>query len=598
MYGSEGLRKLWQWTDRSFGQLYSKTDEELYLKLKLSINGGKPELDEDNQLPDHIVKYWWQNTQKKQSKQLQENEAKKKKRKSNKKDQQNEGSVLEQVVCIEGFPSMEELKEILNDLAFKQGGYLLIRLDKSEEVESLKERLLRVSLKSSIPILEPYKHDGYKPNRKPLVVVPVPKKLTSEPNYRRNHLSLRSDPPIIEVDRILTDVTSNELAIYLSAIANTTNGKLGLVNSLSKNNLNRSSNPIEALKTTVQQAAISCQPQMDTPYMKLVGNTLLVLIKRALSTVYTVDGMIYIWKDGHPEQLSVEKSYKFIKECMALNYPLISPLPFISYACIDWSYFDPRETDGVRYDPQKKIIKWPDKVWFRQMPEYKFEVILPLSINRPIELYRQGSINGQVHIELGNNLKSGLAIEYFDALGKHQSQYQTELPKTKKKSKIELEFNITLDAIFSNRLFRTSRILEFEGIRPSFERLEELKGMMGDLGLESIGMDYSDFWLHRLYGFISSDTIEEGLAYGGFVIEARRPPNLNITLKVNGNLKNISRERKQGERADRMRVQTGNMRITIIGEIEDEPSQTLSILLNRLQQMITERFSHIGVQVV
>lgn len=610
---SESLQGSLRQTNSNFGKLHSKTDEVLRLELELMIDGGEPELDDDNQLSEEIVKRWWEEyeTEKKKSASILSKDQKKKNRKWRKKEKNEDEDekednepVLGQIICREGLRSNDELREAIKSLIWR-GGYLIIRLDKLEEVETLKKRLLKVVLEDSIWLLPPYRHEKASSKRKQWVVVPVPMQPRDSTSYRHSHLSIQSKPfsSLIEVHKILGNVNETEiLARYISARANAAGGKLFLP--VSANSINNSRNKIyEDTKEKFWEAAQCCRPEMPLhpSDFEELKDGVSVSIRRASSEVYSVKGgKVYTWEDGKPpKELSVDETYQFIQDRCALSYPLITSLPFISYAYINWLCFDPREADGVRYDPQKKVIKWSDRVWFWQTPDHQFRLTLPLVINRPIELYRQGSIQGQLHLELGGYLKSGLEINHFDALGKQNSQSPDDRPEVKKKSKIEIEFNITLEAIFRNRLFKTSRILEFDGVRPNVDRLEEIKGVMGDLGLENIQVDYAKTdWLGWHPIPISDDTIEQALANGGFVIEAHRPPNLNVTVKVNGKLKHLYREHKHGERSDRMRVQTGNMQINIEGSIRDEPPQTLSILLNRLQQMLTERFSHIGTKVV
>jgi hypothetical protein len=606
----EDLRASWRQSDGNFGRLHSKSDEELHLTLNLSMEGGDPELDADDQIPRESVMAWWKEYKKKQSEKLKEKKSKKapKKQKGedkneDKKEEENNEDNLPiqgQIICLEGFSSSGEIKKALKYLASKRGGYLLIRLEKSDDIDSLKEQVLRSALASSIPILAPYKHADYRPNKKPLVVVPVPMKPEDTSTYRPIHLSLKSDRSIIEVNEILEDVPDKQLAIHLSAIANTANGKLGLSTSSTITNIQEKDDLKKTLSAKLFQAANYCHPQMYIPSKsrEMIGDKLLVKIRYDSYTIYTVEGIAYIWKDGQPKELSVDETYKFFKDRFALQYPLITPSPFISHAQIDWFYFDPREADGVRYDPQKKVIKWSSRVLFRQTPDHRFEVELPLQINRPIELYRRDSVCGKIHLELGNNLKSGLKTHYFDTLGRQVIEYEDRLPKIQKKSKIELDFDINLDAIFRRRKFTTLRVFEFEGVRPGLERLEELQAILADLGLEEIQVDYRAPWLRsRGYSIIDDEFMKRTIESEGYVVEGHRPPNLNVTLHVKGKFKSIYRERKQGERADKMRVYTGNLQILVEGSIQNEPSQNLSVLLNRLQQLLTERFSHIGAQV-
>ncbi|MCB0171439.1 MAG: hypothetical protein KDJ97_12880 [Anaerolineae bacterium] len=592
----EDARTAWQRSSGWLGSLHSKFDEELSLELNLSMDGGDPALDEDNQLPIDVIEHWWRSSQKIKPKIQQENEEKEKKRtKKNKEDDETDKSAFEQVLCIAGIPSSQELKDSLSDLALNRGGYLLIQVNKSDEIEQLKENILRASLVNSLPVLEPYKHQSYHPNRKPLIVIPVPMKPKQRQYYRGSHLSIQSKPSIIEVDRILgEDVTPNVLSKYISAIANKAEGELGLV--ISDNDTRDLSDILTDLRAKVKKAAKSCKPPMETPSTKRIENGLLVFINHASSAAHTVNGIVHVWKDGEPKELSVEETYRFVKNHLSLKYPLIMPSPFIAYAQIDWFYFDPREEDGVRYDPQKKVIKWPERVLFKQTADHKFEINLPLQINRPVELYRQNRIFGKIHIELGNSLKSGLKIHYFDAVGNLRTPYKGGLPKIKQKSKIEIDFVVNLDAIFRRRRFTSFRTIGFDGVRPELERLEELQTILADVGLESIRVDYEEFRM-KGYPITNDEFTKKTMENDGFIVEGLRPPNLNITLHVKGKFRTIYRERKHGERADKMRVHTGNLQIQIEGSIQNEAPENLSVLMNRLQQLLTERFSHISAQV-
>lgn len=595
-------------TNDTSGKLHSKTDEVLSLDLELMIDGGKPDLDEDNQLSAELVKQWWDKFEKKKSKSILEKDKNTKRRrwrrekqKDSEEQRKDAQPTVGQIICLEGLHSENELREEINVLVWR-GGYLIIRLDKSEEVETLRKRLLKVALEDSIWLLPPYRHEKASSKRKKWVVVPVPMQPRDGTSYRQSHLSIQSKPlsSLIKVDKVLGNIDNPDyIAKHLSAIANAGGGKLVLPTPASNTTVNKRREIFKELK--LDEAAESCRPRMPIHPSDLepVKEGVSISISRASSEVYsTKGGQVYIWQDNKLKELSIDEIYHLIHNRCALSYPLITSLPFISYAYINWSCFDPREADGVRYDPQKKVIKWPDKIWFWQTQDYRFRLTLPLVINRPIELYRQGSIHGQLHLELSEDLKSGLEINYFDALGKQNPQSQDNLPQIKKKSKIEVEFDITLEAIFRNRLFKTSRILEFDGVRPNVDRLEQIKGIMVDLGLENIQVSYANFWLNWYQIPLTDDTIAEALSNGGFIVTARRPPNLNVTLRINGKLKHLYREHKHGERSNRMRLQTGNMQIIIEGSIQDEPAHTLSILLNHLQQMLTERFGHIGMQVV
>jgi hypothetical protein len=589
----------WIWLKQA-EELHSERDEILQLKIKLVVDGGQPDLDADNKVPSDVVKRWWREGKRKKPKSQEESEEKevpgsKKDGKEKRENSEEEQPAQEQISCLDGLPSRDDLCKKLKDLALRRGGYLLIHLAKSDDFKVLKKQLLEAAFHCTpfIPIFEPYE---YELDHRPLVVVPVPMLLPPQSAPHRSRLCIESDPrsSVEYVDKILergdTEQPVKELAWTLSALANTVGGKIFWTAQRGDDR--------KVLEETVRKARLFCKPRLDLRiYLEAEREDGWILrIERASSQVYSVDGIVYTWEDGKLKELSVDEIYRLIEDRCTLYYPFVVAPPLISHAHLGWSGFNGRETRGVRYDPQKETLKWSEGIRFWQTPEHRFEVTLPLLINRPIELYRQSEIKGQVHIELKDQLRSGLDIDYFNVLGEQRPRPQGGPPIIEKKSKIELEFDITRDAIFKRRRFTTSRKLEFEGVKPDRERLKDIQGMLADLGLENIDVSPANPWLDDWFIFLADDPVKIVMDNGGYRIEGSRP-NLRITLHVEGELRNIYRERKQGDRVDRMRLQAGGMQITIKGEIRGESPQELSVLLNRLQRLLKERFSYLRFQV-
>ncbi len=578
-------------------ELYSKYDEILLLAIDLVIDGGQPDLNADNKVPRKVVERWWREGKKKRSadKENSKNKKVRKGKKDSKEKQENreqeEQPTQEQIICLEGLHPISELANELKVLALRQGGYLLILLDKLGDVTILKKRLLQATFRYTpfIPIFEPYE---YKLNRKPLVVVPVPMLLPRESSHWPNHLRIESDPQssIEEVDEIIERDNANQLAKTLSALANTAGGRIFLRDQRNGNK--------DFLEKTLKEATKHWQPHLDIRDVdpEPRKNGWIIRVKPTSSVIYSVDGVVYSWENGKPKELTIDETYKLIKDHCTSHYPLIGTRPVISYANLKWHDFNARESHGVRYDPQKQVIKWSEKIWFWPTPNHKFKMTLPVIINRPVELYREKNIGGQVQVELKEQLKSGLEIDYFNALGEQRPRPQGGLPVIEKKSKIQLEFDIILGAVFQRRLFKTSRKLEFEGVKPDGERLKDIQEMLADLGFENITVKPANPQLDDWAIYLTDDFVKYVMDNGGYIITGFKP-KMWVRLYIEGQLMNIRRERKESHRIDRMRLQTGKMRITIYGGKTGKPFQELSVLLNHLQRLLEERFSYIRYQI-
>jgi hypothetical protein len=84
-----------------------------------------------------------------------------------------------------------------------------------------------------------------------------------------------------------------------------------------------------------------------------------------------------------------------------------------------------------------------------------------------------------------------------------------------------------------------------------------------------------------------------------YLISAERSDGLWIEIDITGKSRDFARERKEGERTERMRLESGHLHITIRGGIEGElhVTQDLSRLMNDLQRLLKERFSYVRAQV-
>ena len=588
-------QKIWPSQNNGhFDEQHSAYDEILRLKIDLELEGGQPNVNADGQVPKNIIESWWH-----KSKQFAyQNEEDEKQEDSEEKDNKEDFPLQDQIRCLRGFCEVGELVWVLNLLIWR-GGYLLVRLDKSVQIEKLEERLLRAAFlcRPFAPILKPY---SYKLNDGGwVVVVPVPMIQDNRSSHQESHLVIESNlqPSIDKIDAIIDKNNEKDLAEILSALVNTAGGLI-----LVTAGLDDDTEDTLILRKALLNVFQLCQPRLDLEDAPIYlvdtwSNGWVISIDRASSKVYSVDGNVYKWVDNRPKALATDEIYEFIKSRCISDCPLIMVHPVISHAYINWPYFDPREGYRIRHDPQKQIIKWSDAIQSEQTHHHRFKMGLPLEINRPLELYNQRQIRGEIHIDFEEYLQSGLDIDYFNALGERRPYPQGGTPFIEKKSKVILGFEIMLDSVLRRRWFTTERKLEFEGVRPDSKRLDDISGMLASLGLENIMRRPAKKLPDNLVIPFTEDFVRMVMNNGGYMIEGHKLGLLKVTLHIEGQSIEILRERAEGERIDEMEVEAGNMHVTIKGQIKGESPQELLILLNRLQQMLTERFDYVRFQV-
>lgn len=577
-----------------FEELYAKHDEVLQLKIDLEVDGGPPQVEADGKIPQKIIKAWWETGKKSTcgAEQKENEEDNEEERVDD--DNDDEYPLKEQLRCMQGLCSVEELAWALKSLAEKRGGYLLIKLDKpDDDFEELKKCLLRAVFSSTVfvPIFMPYKHED-----EGLIVVPVPMMSKGSSDYRASHLYIKSqvqsnfDSPT----KVVKVEDTEQLAKTLTAFANGIGGKISL--SL------QPEHDEKAIVNLVLKALLRCHPLFEWWDERVIRFTtgkrgdLLIYVERANIKVYSVAGVVYRWEEGIIKELDIDESYEFIKERCLIDYPLVIIPPVISFACIKWPNFDARESFRVRYDSQQQVIEWSEEIQLKQLPDHRFQMSLPLLINRPVELYRQEKVTGQIHLDLKGRVLSGLEVNYFDALGTQRPHPWGGIPVIEKTSKVVLNFSVMLKPIFQRKWSTTRRQLEFEGVRLDRDRLKDIQNMLADLGLENIAIERvkpaQKEWTISFKADSARDAIDDE-----YLIKTRRPGLLEVALHVVGQPVTIRRERTDYSRLDRMSVQTGKMRITIIGAIRGESPQELSVLLDRLQRLLKERLNTLRFQV-
>lgn len=582
-------------------QLHSIYDELLSLTIPFEISVSAPSVDEKGKVTSNTIKLWWQEIQA----QIVANN------KIDGKKVNEEPQVLSQVWYID---TLDKLDDVVQRLALSRGGYILVERDQikadddkaiDDKAQRLKICLLKTAFQQNkvfIPVFVPY---SYSIDNKEIFAIPIPavppRWYENRPDLHNdkvnNRLWVRSNALKIPVTARWingeTVSTVRDLAEIITGLANMRGGCFWV-----KCVRNSKQSPNNIVRDRINQARMYCVPPLDWKLIKIFDNAeddqvFTIEIVQPSKEVHSVGGVICKWEDDQLKKLTPDKDtdeiYKLIWNHCRPSYPVIETLPVIEYAHLKGPQFDAREQNGAYYDPRQKTLKWTEKLPFDyNIEEQVYQKMLQVGFNRPVELYEQNELSGEVRISWPSKVLSGLGTIYFDALGVEIAREKLNIEK---KSNIKIIFDsIVLLDVFQRRGFSALRELHFEGVKLEQSRLQDVQSMLADLGLENIRSTSNSTNAY----FSQGDSIDE--AY----IEAERPDGLSIKLKIRGELTNLHRERKEGERTERMRVKSGSMHIIIHGFVVGDllQAQELSKLLNHLQRLLKERFNYVRVQVV
>jgi hypothetical protein len=604
--------------------------ELLWLEIPLIVDIDPPDLDEQNQLNPDVAKDLWEKGRK--SKESQEKQA-------NAQEDEERGKedppFTDQLAFFpkeelddSAFPKegwnnsvidkklSQRISEELSRLSRQRGGYLFFAIDSEDEeaLKKLRKEVVNLALKCNppVPIMKPYTLG--KRDEQQLAVVPVPRRMSHSSGYRRgpiqivggftydeanvteNRTSTRNEIEISWWE--LAPESEYSLARDLVALANTDGGHVTV-------EIGPTGDLDEAFAKVIRQA-YDCHPPMTTrfihifPSQSVRGRTLKVIVPSKLPYVFTHKGTAWAFhkgtawafKGGRVGEMEADDIYELFEERGELHYPTLVDPPVVTYACIEWPHMDYRKRQGIRHDPENRVLEWVDidKEKLPQTSHDAFETALTVKIMHPIELYQRGYVKGQIRVQFDKQIWSGLDVEYFDATGQRRPYGSECRPKIEKSTTAVIDLDITLNAIFERRPFYPHRRLEFEGVKPDPDRLADIKSLLAELGLEDI---YAQPFFHFSYPV----TFEEATSIGGIVITGNNHKrNLKVQLKVEGSPKTISRQRKNGKRIDRMQIPTGQLQITLAGESKGESPLELSMLLNQIQHLLKERFSFVHMR--
>jgi len=581
------------------------TGEMLWLEIPLIVDIQPPDLDEKNQLKLDVARDLW-----KKDKRWKESQKKRAADQENNEEEEQELPFADQ---LEFFPEEERdrsaISEALSRLSRRRGGYLFFAINSERDekaLEKLQEEVLDITLKECsppMPIMKPYALG--KRGEEQLAILSVPQRTRHGSDYPPGPIQIAggftydgsnvAESYVNTRDRIEIswwELASrpDSLAQALVATANSDNGcvtvEIGPIDDYDKIQ--------EAFQLTrgkiIEQAEENCKPPMRlyiSPPQLVEGKTVLIAIPPKSPYAFTHQDKAWTLRRSKIEEMKAEDIYELFKERNEFHYPTLVNPPVITYACIEWPHMDYRKRQGIRHDPENRVLEWVDKEVMQQTSHDAFETTLAVQITHPIELYQMGHIKGQIRVQFEGQIFSGLDVAYFDATGQQCPHGNERKPEMVKSTTVAINLDIVPNAIFERRPFYPYRRLEFEGVKPDPDRLNDIISLLADLGLEDIDAQSFFYFGHPV-------TLEEAISRGGALITGHsHKRNLKVQLRVKGSPQTIRRQRKNGKRIDRMQVPAGQLQITLRGETKGESPLELSRLLNQIQHLLKERFSFV-----
>lgn len=369
--------------------------------------------------------------------------------------------------------------------------------------------------------------------------------------------------------------------------------------------------------------------ERDEDEQKMV--VLILSVSNNLTDVYSTGGEV--WRRVKKENKELESTEIF--ELLTERYTATIEKPFaarsslqVRYGSTTWPYVSV-PVDGLtntpdKYDPVRGALEW-HKIEFQNVKQPAlYSTRLNWIIENPEDLVRVNGtqilhvpdVKGYFEISLGSTLLSDLEIAYYNALGESLSTSTTKEENNKKNKKenrgnkdeeedkkeeeekeekerqtisyqtiIKLEVDLRVNELFRKRRLIPYRHLEFDGIRPEWDRCHDVRETLSDLGFRIVENGVNEY--------VPSTDMPSTL-----IIKATKRSHtgeISLFVRFLNDCYRVLREIKYGDRKDKMTVTSGRMALDIYGWVEGEESQELVEILNTFQKELKERFKYIKV---
>ncbi|MDT0350305.1 hypothetical protein [Pseudonocardia charpentierae] len=202
---------------------------------------------------------------------------------------------------------------------------------------------------------------------------------------------------------------------------------------------------------------------------------------------------------------------------------------------------------------------------------------MQLIVEQPGQLRNETTLDGEIEVEVGDELYSGMDARLFSAAGKRQPRGTLSLKTT-----LHLSFRVYLEDEFNRRDVSATYTLHFDEVVPEEGRVDDIMAALRDRGfsLETFpkqGADDSPRW------FIQASR-DEG-------------PNEILLLLVVRGRRYTTRRRAETPGWHRYvsKFESGDIRVTIYGRVPRD-NRELTSEVNELRKSLSTRFSHMQAQ--
>lgn len=202
---------------------------------------------------------------------------------------------------------------------------------------------------------------------------------------------------------------------------------------------------------------------------------------------------------------------------------------------------------------------------------------LRLFIAQPGQLRSETTLNGEVEVEVENELLSGIDARLFDAAGRRHAAGPLKIS-----TRLTMRFQLFLEDEFNRRFMSASHTLQFDEVIPDEQRIHDILAALRDRGFD-----------------VTSRRLKSGNDSPRWFLKATRkegPNDIELRLAVQGRRYTTRRRAETpGWHRYTSKFESGELRVFVYGWVPRN-SRELTSEINELRQSLSTRFRHVQAQ--
>jgi hypothetical protein len=200
-----------------------------------------------------------------------------------------------------------------------------------------------------------------------------------------------------------------------------------------------------------------------------------------------------------------------------------------------------------------------------------------LYVEQPGQLLNQEWLDGEVEVEIKDELLSGMQVALYDARGMAPRRNPVSMS-----SRVTVKFRLVLADAFERRSVSTTHTLQFDEIIPNEMRVDDIVAALRDRGF-SVDVIKVPSNPEQLHSLLVANRIDGA-------------STMTLLLDVLGR-RHTTRRRAKASAVHRYssEIDTGELQVTVRGQTERNTGM-LTYEINELHQALSDRFRHVRAQ--